>query len=129
MEIAPNTTSSSGSADTSAEARSEVQEYLEASHEKHQLFPRAAFVGFCAGGVAVIFRALLAGADALRNQLIQWAYAMPIFGWIFPVLFSAAGALIGGALVFRYAPEAGGSGIPHLKAVLHRLRVSVGHVY
>jgi len=122
MEIAPNTTSSSSSADTSAEARSEVQEYLEVSHEKHQLFPRAALVGFCAGGVAVIFRALLAGADALRNQLIQWAYAMPIFGWIFPVLFSAAGALIAGALVFRYAPEAGGSGIPHLKAVLHRLR-------
>jgi chloride channel protein, CIC family len=111
------------SVDTTAEARSEIQEYLEVSHEKHKLFPRAALVGFCAGGVAVIFRALLAGADVVRNQLIQWSHAMPFLGWLFPVLFSAAGALVAGAVVFRYAPEAGGSGIPHLKAVLHRLRV------
>ena len=122
MKVDANTTPPSPSINTSAEARSEIQEYLEVSHEKHKLFPRAALVGFCAGGVAVIFRALLAGADALRNQLIQWAHAMPIFGWLFPVLFSASGALVAVALVFRYAPEAGGSGIPHLKAVLHRLR-------
>jgi CIC family chloride channel protein len=105
-----------------ADARSEIQEYLEVSHEQHKLFPRAALVGFCAGGVAVVFRALLAGADVLRNQLISWAHAVPDFGWIFPMIFSAAGASIAIALVFRYAPEASGSGIPHLKAVLHRLR-------
>ena len=122
MQITSDTTPPAASVNTTAEARSEIQEYLEVSHEKHKLFPRAALVGFFAGGMAVIFRALLAGADTLRNQLIQWAHATPIFGWLFPVLFSATGALIAGALVFRYAPEAGGSGIPHLKAVLHRLR-------
>lgn len=107
---------------TPAEARSEIQEYLEVSHEQHKLFPRAALVGVCAGGVAVLFRALLAGADALRNQLIQWTHSMPALGCVFPMLFSAAGASLAAALVFRYAPEASGSGIPHLKAVLHRLR-------
>lgn len=107
---------------TPSEARSELRDYLEVSHEQHQLFPRAALVGLCAGAVAVLFRALLAGADALRNQLIQWAQALPALGWLFPMMFSAAGASIAAALVFRYAPETGGSGIPHLKAVLHRLR-------
>lgn len=105
-----------------AQAKSEIQEYLEVSHQRHKLFPRAAVVGLLAGSVAVLFRALLAGADALRNHLIHWAQATPTFGWIFPMLFSATGAVIAVVLVFRYAPETSGSGIPHLEAVLHRLR-------
>ena len=105
-----------------AEARSEIQDYLEVSHEQHKLFPRAALVGLCAGAVAVIFRALLVGADALRNQLIHGSHALPALGWVLPMIFSAAGASIAAALVFRFAPETSGSGIPHLKAVLHRLR-------
>lgn len=104
------------------EAKSEIQDYLEVSQQQHKLFPRAALVGLCAGGVAVIFRGLLAGADGLRNLLIAWSYTVPTFGWLFPMLFGAIGALIATALVVRYAPEASGSGIPHLKAVLHRLR-------
>jgi chloride channel protein, CIC family len=106
----------------SSEARSEIQEYLEVRQERHKLFPRAALVGLCAGGVAVIFRAFLAAASGLRNLLIQWAYTVPIFGWIFPMLFGAAGALIATLVAFRYAPETSGGGIPHLKAVLHRFR-------
>jgi CIC family chloride channel protein len=111
------------SSTASAAARTEIQEYLEVSEQQHKLFPRAALVGLCAGSVAVIFRALLAGADALRNGLSQWAHAAPYAGWLCPVLFSAFGAALAALLVFRYAPEAGGSGIPHLKAVLHRLRL------
>jgi CIC family chloride channel protein len=104
------------------EAKSEIQEYLEVSHERHKLFPRAALVGLCAGGVAVVFRALLAAGDALRNGLIAWSHTVPLFGWLLPMLFSATGALLASAMVFYYAPETGGSGIPHLKAVLHRWR-------
>ena len=104
------------------EAKSEIQEYLEVSHQRHKLFPRAALVGLCAGGIAVIFRALLAAGDALRNGLIAWSHTVPLFGGLFPMLFSATGALLASAMVFYYAPETGGSGIPHLKAVLHRLR-------
>ncbi len=109
-------------ANATVEAKSEIQEYLEVSHQRHNLFPRAAAVGLCAGGVAVIFRALLAGGDALRNHLITWSHSVPICGWIFPMCFSATGALVASAMVFYYAPETSGSGIPHLKAVLHRFR-------
>src|SRR5262245_3823999 len=105
-----------------AQANSEIREYLQVSHRQHQLFPRAALVGVCAGIVAVTFRGLLAGADALRNMFVSWAHMVPVFGWVFPMAFSAAGATLGVALVYRYAPETSGSGIPHLKAVLHRLR-------
>ena len=71
------------SASASAEVKSEIQEYLEVSQQRHKLFPRAAIVGLLAGSVAGLFRALLAGADALRNLLINWAQAAPTFGWIF----------------------------------------------
>jgi CIC family chloride channel protein len=122
MDSDRGASSLSSEKDAPAEARSEIEEFLEVRHEQHKLFPRAAVVGLCAGAVAVIFRALLAAADALRNQLVESAHALPVLGWVFPVLFATAGAWIAAALVFRYAPEAGGSGIPHLKAVLHRLR-------
>jgi CIC family chloride channel protein len=79
-------------------------------------------VGFGAGLVALLFRAVLTGADALRNGLITWAQRMPLWGWIFPILFGALGAGISVAITRRYAPETSGSGIPHLEAVLHRFR-------
>ena len=105
-----------------ADARSEIQEYLEVSQEQHKLFPRAVLVGICAGGMAVIFRGFLAGSDLLRNRLIEWSYGLPMVGWIIPMLFCATGAVVAVALVMRFAPETAGSGIPHLKGVLHRLR-------
>ncbi len=104
------------------QATSEVHEYLAVSQQRHKLFPRAALVGLCAGMVAVVFRALLAGADRLRSLLIVWSHSAPLVGWVVPVIFAAAGATMSVVLVRRYAPETSGSGIPHLKAVLHRLR-------
>ncbi|HET9916832.1 MAG TPA: chloride channel protein, partial [Candidatus Binatia bacterium] len=117
IEATPPTSSSEA-----AQARSELQEYLEVSQEHHALFPRAALVGLCAGSVAVIFRGLLLGADTLRNALVIWSHNRPALAWILPMLYSAAGAVLAVTLVRHYAPETSGSGIPHLKAVLHRLR-------
>jgi CIC family chloride channel protein len=105
-----------------AAASSEIQEYLDIRQQRRWIFPRAALVGVCAGLVALFFRAALTGADSLRNGLIDWSQSMPAWGWIFPVLFTALGAAISVALTRRYAPEASGSGIPHLEAVLHRIR-------
>ena len=107
---------------TATQADSEIREYLEVSQRQHALFPRAALVGVCAGVVAVTFRWLLAAADSLRNGIVVWAHQMPLIGWILPMAFSATLAVIAVSIVVRFAPEAGGSGIPHLKAVLHRLR-------
>jgi chloride channel protein, CIC family len=101
---------------------SEIQEYLDIRQQRRRIFPRAALVGFGAGLVALLFRAALTGADALRNGMIVWAQRMPYWGWIFPILFGAVGAGISVAVTRRFAPEASGSGIPHLEAVLHRFR-------
>ena len=72
--------------------------------------------------LAVLFRTALQGMDALRNGIAVWAHQFPIWGSIFPVVFCAGTATASVYLVRRYAPETSGSGIPHLKAVLHKLR-------
>jgi CIC family chloride channel protein len=124
MQSEPVNEPPSESAPSRAEALSEVQEDLVIRQQRRRLFPRAALVGLGAGLVAALFRAVLAGADLLRNALIAKSHQYPLYGWVFPLLFSMTGALISVVLVSRYAPETSGSGIPHLKAVLHRLRVS-----
>ncbi len=103
-------------------ARSEIQEYLYLRQQRRRLFPLAAFVGLCAGIVAILFRDALAGTDALRNLLLTKSHELPALGWIFPILFSALGATLSLMLVQRFAPETKGSGIPFLEAVLQRLR-------
>lgn len=101
---------------------SELQEYLEIRRQRRRIFPRAALVGACAGLLALLFRIGLSGADQLRNSLLAWAHSQPALGWVFPVLFAMLGAGISVALTRRFAPEASGSGIPHLEAVLLRMR-------
>ncbi len=101
---------------------SEIQEYLEARQQRRRIFPRAALVGACAGVVAISFRAALTGAGILRKELVSWAHRMPVVGWIFPVLLTMLGAAAAVTITRRYGPEASGSGIPHLEAVLRRLR-------
>jgi len=105
------------------EALSELQEDLHIREQRRRMFPRAALVGLGAGLLASLFRIVLAEADVFRNSLLEWAHRYPYFGWLFPTFFSIAAALISVLLVRNLAPETSGSGVPHLKAVLHRLRV------
>lgn len=101
---------------------SEVQEFLYIRQQRRRLFPIAALVGLCAGIVAILFRGALSAMDLLRNSLIEKAHQLPVWGWIFPVLFSVVGAVLSLTLTKRFAPETKGSGIPHLEAVLQRLQ-------
>ncbi len=103
-------------------ACSEIEEYLDIRQQRGRVFPRAALVGVCAGGVALLFRMAVMSAAARRNEVLRWAHRFPAIGWIFPVglALTAAGAAV--ALTRRYAPEARGSGIPHLEAVLCHFR-------
>ncbi len=105
-----------------AQAASEIDEYLHLRDDRRRLLPRAALTGALSGLLAVAFRAALAGADALRNALITHARHWIIFGWLLPVLFGGVCAAVAVGMVRRIAPEASGSGIPHLEAVLHRFR-------
>lgn len=107
---------------TSTDLQSEIQEFITVSQQRRKLLPRAALVGLCSGLVASLFRVSLAGADLLRNAFLDWAHQFPALGWLFPLIFSATGAVISIVLVRNFAPEASGSGIPHLEAVLQRLR-------
>jgi CIC family chloride channel protein len=103
-------------------AQSELQEYLQVNQQRRWIFPRAALVGLFAGISAFLFRAALAGADALRNKLIAWAHGLGNFGWIIPVVITMAGTVAAVYITRRIAPEAAGSGIPHIEAVLHRFK-------
>src|SRR5215467_13883694 len=100
----------------------QVREYLSVQGQRRKLFPRALLVGLLAGGVAVAFRWALEGGDLLRNQLILWAHQAPMWGWLLPMAVGALGAGLAVGLVHRVAPEAAGSGIPHVKAVLYWFR-------
>jgi CIC family chloride channel protein len=123
VKIENKTSKQNKSSDNQEEVlQSEIQEYLDVRDQRRWIFPRAALVGAFTGIVALLFRATLTGADLLRNNLIDWAHSLQNFGWVFPAIFTLLGALVSVVITQHYAPEAGGSGIPHLEAVLHRFR-------
>lgn len=89
---------------------------------RHVHFARAAVVGTVAGLIAVAFRHALAITEEARDALLIWLRPYPAWGWaVLPLLGLGAGAVVGW-VTFRHCPEAGGSGIPHLKATLLHLR-------
>jgi len=115
-----------GSADalgiTAAEVSHELQSFIRRQERRRRLAPRAVAVGLTAGLVAVAFRWSLEKAEWLRSLLLYQAHQRGSIGLVGICL---ATAIVAGAalwMVQRWAPEAAGSGIPHLKAVLHRLR-------
>lgn len=107
---------------TEESARSEIQEHLDVRQQRRRIFPHAALVGACAGITALLFRAALMEAGVFRNRLLSWAHGMPTWGWMVPMVFTLLGTGFAVAITRRYAPEASGSGIPHLEAVLLRFR-------
>lgn len=85
-------------------------------------FGRAALIGLCAGLVAVGFRRALAVVESGRAGLLADLHAHAGWGWaVLPAIGLIAGCAVGWG-TRRFAPEAGGSGIPHLKGVLLHLR-------
>ena len=111
-----------GQPPSSAEIGAEIRAYLSLQKQRQQLFPRAMLVGLLAGSAAVLFRWALEYGDAFRDRFIVWAHQYPTWGWLLPMMVGALGAGCAVSLVRFLAPEAAGSGIPHLKAVLARLR-------
>lgn len=105
-----------------ARLTSELADYLHVEQRRRRLFPRAALIGVAAGLVAIAFRAALAAAESARTTLVTWAHQWPTAGWLIPVVVCSALAVASVQLVRVVAPEASGSGIPHLEGVLRRLR-------
>jgi chloride channel protein, CIC family len=85
-------------------------------------FGRAALIGLCAGLLAVAFRRALAAVESGRADLLAILHTHAAWGWlVLPGIGLAVGCLVGWGTQ-RYAPEAAGSGIPHLKGVLLHVR-------
>ena len=90
------------------------------SLRKHHLF-LASLVGLGVGGVAVAFTLLSRFISGLQNDTAG-AFTAPGSRLVYLVVFCSLVGGIVGALTQRVAPEAGGSGIPHVKAVLLHLQ-------
>ncbi|RYG63243.1 H(+)/Cl(-) exchange transporter ClcA, partial [bacterium] len=100
-------------------AREAEREHQKFEAQRRRLWPRAAVVGVLAGLLAVAFRAAAEAGDEARDHIIQFAWRFGAIGFLVPALFGAFCAGTGAFLVQKFAPEASGSGIPHLQAVLH----------
>ena len=74
--------------------------------------------GAAAGLVGAVFRLSLDRADRWRDALIGWAHAENFVGLLLVIAICAAATGIAAWLVRRYSPQATGSGIPHVEAVL-----------
>lgn len=86
---------------------------------------RAAVIGILAGLLAVAYRNFLDFAEFLRESLLHYFHITPGFsywGWaILPLIGLIVGGLVG-FLTIRFAPDAAGSGIPHVKGTLLHIR-------
>jgi len=78
--------------------------------------------GAASGLIGACFRRLLVQADVLRDELVDWAHGYSIVGLAVLVAVAAAATALAAWLVRRFSPEASGSGIPHVEAVLHETK-------
>jgi CIC family chloride channel protein len=83
----------------------------------------AAIGGTLCGALAVLFRLALAWGEDGYVQLIAAANGMVDGGWVALLIVFAALSGVAGWLTFRFAPEASGSGIPHVEGVLATGRI------
>lgn len=117
LGTAPTVDAPSAEADEQAFAASSDARPTRRAH-----FARAALVGLCAGLLAVAFRRALAAAEFGRANLLEGLHHHAAWGWI---VLPAIGLFVGCAIGWvtrRFAPDAAGSGIPHLKGVLLHVR-------
>jgi chloride channel protein, CIC family len=103
----------------------EVRDFQRAHEQRRRQLPRSLLVGLFAGLVAVAFRGALVEADRLRDRLLLYVHAHPFWAFPLPLVLGAVGAAVAVYVVQRFAPETAGSGIPHVKAVLHSMKTKV----
>src|SRR5262245_23054119 len=75
-------------------------------------------VGALAGLVGCAFHVAVDYVVTQRSAVVAWSLNAPPFGWLAPVLLAAAAAFVARWLVRRFAPEAAGSGVQHVEAVV-----------
>ena len=78
----------------------------------------AAVLGLAAGLIVSLFGYLLDWVDALRETLILWARSQASAAGLIPILITVLCTGISVLLVRKFAPQAGGGGVPFLQAAL-----------
>src|SRR5262245_60531919 len=76
-------------------------------------------VGVASGLLGAVFLLSLKWADFWRDALITRAYTWSLAGLLLVVGIFATATAIAAWLVRRFSPDASGSGIPHVEAVLN----------
>ena len=79
----------------------------------------AFIAGAGSGLVGALFRLALQQADHLRNTVLIWARGEQLLGLMMVTAACAAAVGLAAWMVRRFSPEASGSGIPHVEAVLN----------
>ncbi|GAB80966.1 H(+)/Cl(-) exchange transporter ClcA [Shimwellia blattae] len=82
----------------------------------------AALVGAVAGLVGVMFEKAVSWVQYLRMDILAGVVDYGVLLWPLAFILSALLAMLGYFLVRRFAPEAGGSGIPEIEGALEELR-------
>jgi CIC family chloride channel protein len=77
-------------------------------------------VGAGAGLFAALFRLSLRQLDLLRTAYIGWAHGRSWIGFFLVIGSIATATVLAAWLVRRFSPQASGSGIPYVEAVLAR---------
>ncbi len=78
----------------------------------------ALVAGAISGGVCAVFRLTLVQADGWRDSLLTWAHVRDRDGLLIVAGVCGMATALAAWLVRRISPEASGSGIPHVEAVL-----------
>jgi chloride channel protein, CIC family len=79
----------------------------------------ALIVGAASGLLGALFRLSLERADEFRDVFITWARSEHGIGLIIVLLAASAATALAAWLVAHFSPEASGSGIPQVEAVLN----------
>jgi chloride channel protein, CIC family len=74
--------------------------------------------GTLIGVVGGSFRWCLVQAERLRDSLILWSHSLHYAGWLIPVTAVLVAVALARLLVLKVAPEASGSGIHRVEAVM-----------
>ena len=104
------------------EKHRESQRKLHIRESRRYQFWRAGLVGVVAGLFGVLFQKSLLGAEHLRESIVELVRSNSFLGCILTMVFCAALAGAAVLLTTKFAPEAAGSGIPHVKGVLMGMR-------
>ncbi|WON76336.1 H(+)/Cl(-) exchange transporter ClcA [Serratia sp. UGAL515B_01] len=102
--------------------KARVRQFIRQDKTPVAILIMAAVVGVLAGLLGVAFEKAVDWVQQLRLSGLAYVANYWFLVWPLSFLFSAVLAMLGYYLVKRFAPEAGGSGIPEIEGALDELR-------